>query len=74
MNAEFAHLFALSPAERIQLVEDLWDSLANTPQAIPMPDWQKEELDQREAEYAKDPTLAVSWDEAKARIRNRHGR
>ena len=28
MNAEFAPLFELSCAERLQLVEDLWDSIA----------------------------------------------
>jgi putative addiction module component (TIGR02574 family) len=74
MNAEFANLFALSPAERIQLVEDLWDSLATNPQDVPMPDWQKDELDRREEEYANNPNLSVSWEEAQARIRSRHGK
>ena len=30
-------LFDLSPAEKLQLVEDLWDDLAATPEAVPVP-------------------------------------
>mgnify|MGYP003338667287 CR=1 FL=1 len=33
---------SLSPAERLQLVEAIWDSLLNTPEAIPVPDWHRE--------------------------------
>jgi putative addiction module component (TIGR02574 family) len=39
---------ALPPEDRLQLVEDLWDSLAAEPDAIPIPDWQREELDRRD--------------------------
>ncbi len=28
-------IFDLSPAEKLQLVEDLWDDLASTPDAVP---------------------------------------
>ncbi len=48
-------LFDLSPAEKLQLVEDLWDDLASTPSDIPFPEWQKEELS-RPAEI---PTLRI---------------
>jgi putative addiction module component (TIGR02574 family) len=37
-------IFDLSPAEKLQLVEDLWDDLASNPSAVPVHDWQKEEL------------------------------
>ena len=40
---------SLSPAERLQLVEAIWDSLLDTPEAIPMPDWHREVLDERDA-------------------------
>ena len=64
----------LSLPERIQLVEDLWDSIAAETENLPMPDCQKEELARREAEYARDPSLASSWDDAKQRILAKHGR
>jgi hypothetical protein len=30
-------VFDLSPSEKLQLVEDLWDDLAATPEQIPQP-------------------------------------
>jgi len=45
MNAEFAPLFELSCAERLQLVEDLWESIAKEADQIPVPDWQIEEVE-----------------------------
>ena len=37
-------VFDLSPSEKLQLVEDLWDDLAAVPQSVPVHDWQLEEL------------------------------
>jgi len=39
--------------ETLQLVEDLWDDLAVTPESVPVHDWQKEELARRKANLAK---------------------
>lgn len=60
-------IFDLSPAEKLQLVEDLWDDLAQTPEAIPLHDWQKEELARRKANLQMHPT-GSSWEEVKRRI------
>ena len=35
-------IFDLSPPEKLQLVEDLWDDLAASPSEIPVHDWQKQ--------------------------------
>ena len=67
-------VFDLSPAEKLQLVEDLWDDLAADPEAVPVHDWQKEELERRKANLLKNPASAVSSDEAKRRVRSRYGR
>jgi putative addiction module component (TIGR02574 family) len=37
-------VFDLSPAEKLQLVEDLWDDLAASPDDVPVHEWQKREL------------------------------
>jgi putative addiction module component (TIGR02574 family) len=37
----------LSPAEKLRLVEDLWDDPAASPEAVPIYDWQIEELERR---------------------------
>jgi len=57
-----------------ELVEDLWDSIAAEAERLPLPDWQRQELARREAEYVRDPSLASTWEEAKQRILARHAR
>jgi putative addiction module component (TIGR02574 family) len=67
-------VFDLSPAEKLQLVEDLWDDLASTPEAIPVHEWQKQELARREENLRKNPASGLSWEEVKRTVRKRHGR
>lgn len=65
---------ALSPAERFQLLEDIWESLADDPSSIPVPQWQIEELERRREEHLKNPETGCSWDEAVRYARDRHAR
>lgn len=74
MDSNIASVFDLSPAEKLQLVEDLWDDLAATPEAVPVHDWQKEELARRKGNLLKNPGSALSWEEVKRRIRSCYGR
>lgn len=71
MNTEFAQVFELTVSEKLQLLEDLWDSIAHVPEQIPVLDWQKEELAQRKAAYLRNPDAGSSWEAARERIRNR---
>lgn len=73
MNPAFSSLRDLSFSEKLQLVEELWDDLARTPEALPVPDWQKEELAKRKASHQSHPEAAVSWEEARERIRREDG-
>ncbi|AFZ45740.1 addiction module component, TIGR02574 family [Halothece sp. PCC 7418] len=70
MNQNFTQLFELSTAEKIQLVEDLWDDIAQSPEQIPVLDWQKEELRKRKESYFKNPDSGASWEVVKERIRS----
>jgi putative addiction module component (TIGR02574 family) len=58
----------LSSAEKLLLLEELWDDLANQPSEVPVPDWQKQELERRYQEYVKDPTDGSSWPEVRERL------
>jgi putative addiction module component (TIGR02574 family) len=69
-----ASIFDLSPAEKLQLVEDLWDDLASEPDAVPVHDWQKQELARRKANLLKNPASGLSWEEVKRRVRARYAR
>jgi len=71
MNTEFTQVFELTISEKLQLLEDLWDSISLTPEQIPVLDWQKDELDKRKAAYLKHPDSGSSWESVKERIRNR---
>ncbi len=41
----------LNLAEKLLLVEDVWDSIAQSNSELPMPEWQKRELDKRYKEF-----------------------
>jgi putative addiction module component (TIGR02574 family) len=68
------NIFDLSPAEKLQLVQDLWDDLAASPDDVPIGDSQIAELKRRKANLQKDPGSGLSWEETKRRIRSRNGR
>jgi putative addiction module component (TIGR02574 family) len=74
MSPQIASVFDLTLAEKLQLVEDLWDDIASTPEAIPVHEWQKEELARRKANLQKNPASGLNWEEVKRRVRSRHGR
>jgi putative addiction module component (TIGR02574 family) len=67
-----AELMELTPAERIQLAEDLWDSIA-TEDLPPLTAEQEQEIDRRLAEHARDPSRASGWEEVRARLWARFG-
>ncbi len=71
MNTKVSSIFDLSPSEKLQLVEDLWDDLAAAPEAVPVHDWQKEELARRKANLQQHPASGLSWEEIKRRVRSR---
>ena len=66
-------LLKLSVAERIQLVEDLWDSVAADPEGVPLTEAQKKELRARLAEHKADPQSAIPWEEVRRRLYERYG-
>lgn len=70
MNTEFTQVFELTLSEKLQLLEDLWDSIAQAPEQVPVLDWHKEELAKRKAAYLQNPDSGSSWEAAKERIRS----
>ena len=60
---DLSQLLELPASERLQLVEAIWDSLVEVPEAVPVSDDLREELDRRLAAYYADPSSARPWDE-----------
>ena len=65
---DFEALRRLSVAERLQLVEDLWDSIARDApdEALPVTPELAAELDRRVVEHERDPGTAIAWEEVRA--------
>ena len=59
----------LSVAERIQLVEDIWDSIvAENPEAAALTAAQLKELQTRSAAHDQDPSSAVPWERVRSEL------
>jgi putative addiction module component (TIGR02574 family) len=70
MTAEFAALLKLDRAERLQLVEDLWDSIAQEDSAdLPLADWKRDEILQRRQRLVDSPDSGRSWTEVERHAR-----
>lgn len=55
--------------ERLQLVEDLWDSIALEEGSLEVPQWQKDELDRGAEKFDANPDSGIPWETAKDVIR-----
>ena len=66
-----ADILKLSLAERIQLVEDIWDSIFECPEAVPLTEELKVELEKRLEAYHQNPQVGSPWTVVRERIRNR---
>ncbi|MDD2914387.1 MAG: addiction module protein [Gallionella sp.] len=59
----------LSVSERIQLVEDIWDSIAvETTNTVELSQTQKAELHRRAAAHRADPSTAVPWEQVRSKL------
>jgi putative addiction module component (TIGR02574 family) len=59
----------LSARERLELVQELWDQLAEEPGQVPVTPAQQHELDRRLADHAATPNDVVAWDARRTRTR-----
>ena len=64
-------LRALPVAERLRLVEDLWNSIVEAPNSLPDPPEVVAELRARKARFMTKPTSGILWEHAKEKIKSR---
>lgn len=65
-------VLALSIPERIQLVEDIWDTIANEPAEIELTEEEKKIIDERLEAYHRNPDLGSPWEDVYKRIVSKH--
>ncbi|MBA2606164.1 MAG: addiction module protein [Acidobacteria bacterium] len=68
MNIQVAEIFELSVAERIQIVEDIWDSINNAPGELPLSEAEKSELDKRLESYRQNQNEGIEWETLKKNL------
>ncbi len=56
---EFGHL---TVSERLELISLLWDSLSQSLEGVPIPEWHQEELERRLAEADATPEAGIPWE------------
>jgi len=59
---------ALSISERIQLVEDIWDTIATEAEAIELTEDEKRIIDERLEAYHRNPDLGSPWEDVYKRM------
>ncbi len=60
----------LSVDDRLLLLEEIWDSIAADPDAVPVTESQKQDLRDRLDEFQENPKAGAPWEEVKARLRS----
>ena len=61
-------ILKLTPAERLQLIEDIWDGIATAPESVKVTDAQRAELNHRLEAFRANPDAGDSWETVNARI------
>jgi putative addiction module component (TIGR02574 family) len=68
MAISAADLLNLSVEERINLVGDIWDSIAAVPEQVEISSEVRKLLEKRLIDHRKNPKAGSPWKEVKARI------
>lgn len=72
MSTNFDDYRKLSVAERIQLVEDIWDSIAaEAPDSFQLSESGKAELRRCVEAYRADPSTGVPWEQVRQKLFHR---
>jgi len=71
MSTVVKQALSLSAEDRLELIEELWDSLVATPEAISVSEAQRKELARRRRAHARNPSAAKSWGEVRAKLARR---
>ncbi len=70
-NITLEEIVRLPVEKRLQIAEAIWDSIRTTPDAVPLTEAQRQELDRRLDAYRADPGAGDDWETVLKRIRGR---
>ena len=63
----------MSVEDKIEYVQALWDRIAANESQVPVPEWHRQVLGERLADYRANPDQGRSWEELEADLLKRRG-
>lgn len=69
--ADIPQIGSLTAEEKLQLVEDIWDSIGTTPDALPVTEAEKKLLDERMQAHLESPDAAMTLEEFRRQLARR---
>ena len=73
MTTDLDSLRMLPLAEKLRVVEALWEDIASSTEPLPLPAWMRDEVQQRLAEYENDQTTALTREELWQHVDEKRG-
>jgi putative addiction module component (TIGR02574 family) len=73
MYADLENLRQLPLAEKLHVVEVLWEDIAASNEVFPLPEWLRSEAAERLAQYSQDPATAINREELWQRVDEKRG-
>lgn len=70
-SVSLSDVLEMDVPERIRLAQAIWDSIAEVPEAVPLSESDRAELDRRLEAYYRDPSAGQPWSEVKAKLLRR---
>lgn len=73
MSVELEELRKLPIADKLRIVEQLWEDIADSGEPFPLQPWHQEEAQRRAEELDRNPEIAITRAELWKQVGNRHG-
>lgn len=61
----------LTVPQRLDLIALLWDSIPDSLEALPVPEWHRQELERRLASADASPEQGIPWEQVRERLREK---
>ena len=71
MSVSIEQILNLSVKKRLEVIEEIWDSIASEEATIPLTSAQRKELDPRRAAHKADPSATIPWADVRSRLQER---
>ncbi len=73
MSADLDSLRQLPLAEKLHVVQVLWDDIAESSEEFPLPSWLRSEVEQRLSDHDKDPSEVLTLDQLWQHVDDKRG-